>query len=1007
MLRSYIPLFPALAFLAAFTPLSAQQVAKIDFERDIKPVLDKSCAGCHGAKAQMGGLRLDARNTAMSGGLSGKAIVPGDAAHSPLYLRTAGIGDQARMPMGGKPLPPEQIATIKRWIEEGAVWPEGVGLQNAAVKKHWAYESPMRPALPTVANARWTRNAIDRFVLARLDKEKLAPSPEAEKATLLRRLSLDLTGLPPTPAEVKAFLADGSPKAYEKQVERLLASPHYGERWARIWLDAARYADSDGFEKDKQRWVWFYRDWVINAFNRDLPYDQFLQQQIAGDLMAKSAPNPTAAQELRVATGFLRNSMINEEGGIDPEQFRMEAMFDRMDAIGKAMLGVTIQCAQCHNHKFDPLTQEEYYRLFAFLNNSHESNAVVYTPQEQKKREELLARVAAIEAGLQKRVPDWRSRLAALSGKESEWTLLKPDVEDISTGGQKYLAMGDGSMLAAGYAPTKHRVKMTVKTEVRGITALRLELLMDPNLPRGGPGRSIKGTGALTEFEADAAPASDPTKVTKIKFVRALADVNLPDAPIDAIYRDKEELAGKKTPRITGPVNYAIDGKDNTAWGIDAGPGRRNQPRNAVFIASEPIGFEGGTILNIYLNQRHGGWNSDDNQNYNLGRVRLTYTTAAEPKPVLDASFSHFRETQSAWRAENEEIEKLWREHPEGSTQLVLNERDERRMTNMLTRGDFLKPGKPVEPGVPAFLHALPAKLSADEPARLTFARWIADRNSPTTARSFVNRVWQSYFGTGIVETSEDLGKQSPPASHPELLDWLAVEFMEKGWKVKDLHRLIVTSATYRQSSVVTPELKEKDIYNRMLARGPRLRVEGEIVRDIALAASGLLNAKVGGPSVFPPAPSFLFQPPTSYGPKIWEDETGAERYRRALYTFRYRSVPYPMLTNFDAPNGDIACVRRTRSNTPLQALTTLNEPLFYEAAQALGKMTIADGGTTDAQRLAFAFERCTARKPTAAEANELAAFLAKQQKRLAEPERVWTAVARLLLNLDETITKE
>jgi len=1007
MLRPNYPLSLLLTSLAAFVPVFAQNAAKVDFERDIKPVLDKNCSGCHGAKAQMGGLRLDAKNTAMAGGLSGKAIVPGDPTHSPLYLRTAGIGEQVRMPMGGKPLPPEQIATIKRWIEEGAVWPEGIGVRNAAVKKHWAYEAPVRPPLPEVANARWARNAIDRFVLARLDREKLPPSPEAEKTTLLRRLSLDLTGLPPTPAEVKAFLADTSSKAYEKQVDRLLASPHYGERWARIWLDAARYADSDGFEKDKQRWVWFYRDWVINAFNRDLPYDQFLQQQIAGDLMAKAAPTPAAAQELRVATGFLRNSMINEEGGIDPEQFRMEAMFDRMDAIGKAMLGVTIQCAQCHNHKFDPLTQEEYYGLFAFLNNSHESNAIVYTPQEQAKRETILARVASIEAALQKRMPDWRSRLATLSSKESDWTLLKPDVEDISTGGQKYLSMGDGSMLAAGYAPTKHRVKMTVKTEARGITAFRLELLMDPNLPRGGPGRSVKGTGALTEFEAEAAPASDPTKVTKVKFVRALADVNLSEAPIDSIYRDKEELAGSKTTRVTGSVEYAIDGKDNTAWGIDAGPGRRNRPRNAVFIASEPIGFEGGTVLNIYLNQKHGGWNSDDNQNYNLGRVRLTYTTTADPKPVLDASFSHFRELQSAWSAENREIEQLWRDHPEGSTQLVLNERDERRMTNLLTRGDFLKPGKAVEPGVPSFLHPLPAKLAPNEPARLTFARWLAARNSPTAARSFVNRVWQSYFGTGIVETSEDLGKQSPPASHPQLLDWLAVEFMESGWKVKNLHRVIVTSATYRQSSVLTLEHKEKDIYNRLLARGPRLRVEGEIVRDIALAASGLLNAKVGGPSVFPPAPSFLFQPPTSYGPKIWQDETGVERYRRALYTFRYRSVPYPMLTNFDAPNGDIACVRRTRSNTPLQALTTLNEPLFYEAAQALGKMTIADGGATDAQRLAFAFERCTARKPTVAEAGELAAFLAKQQQRLAEPERVWTAVARLMLNLDETITKE
>lgn len=988
-------------------PGVAQTQEKVDFERDVKPVLDRSCSACHGAKAQMGGLRLDAKGTAMAGGQSGKAIMPGDGAHSPLYLRTVGAGDQPRMPMGGKPLPPEQLAILKRWIDEGAAWPDGVGAQNAAVKKHWAYVAPVRPALPVVRESAWPRNPVDRFVLARLEKEGLPHSPETDKITLLRRVSLDLTGLPPTAAEVKAFLADSSPRAYEKQVERLLASPHYGERWARIWLDAARYADSDGFEKDKPRWVWFYRDWVIHAFNRDLPYDQFLEQQLAGDLMARTAKSAAEAQELRVATGFLRNSMINEEGGIDPEQFRMEAMFDRMDAVGKAMLGVTIQCAQCHNHKFDPLTQEEYYKLFAFLNNSHESNAAVYTPDERKLREQVLSRVARLESALEKRMPDWRARLKAMSSQPGDWTTVNLAAEDISTGGQKFLEMGDGSMLASGYAPTKSRVKLQGKTAATGITAMRLELLMDPNLPRGGPGRSIKGTGALTEFEAEVAPVDDPAKVTPVKFVRALADVNLKEAPIDAIYRDKEELAGKKEPRVTGPVAYAIDGDDKTAWGIDDGPARRNQPRNAVFIASKPFGFPGGTLVTVYLKQNHGGWNSDDNQNYNMGRMRVSVTTLAEPKPVLPESFELLRERVPEWAAENAEIEKVWSGHPEGSTQLVLNERAERRMTNILSRGDFLKPGKTVEPGVPAFLHALPAKLTPDEPARLTFARWVAARNSPTTARSFVNRVWQSYFGTGLVETPEDLGKQSPAPSHPELLDWLAVEFMDGGWKVKDLHRAIVTSATYRQSSRLTPELKERDLFNRLLARGPRVRVEGEIVRDIALAASGLLNGEVGGPSVFPPAPSFLFQPPASYGPKVWDEAKGTERYRRALYTFRYRSVPYPMLTNFDTPNGDIACVRRTRSNTPLQALTTLNEPLFFEAAQALGKLTMHDGGATDRQRLVFAFERCTSRKPTAAEEAELTAFLNKQQKRFQEPERAWTAMARLLLNLDETITKE
>jgi hypothetical protein len=988
-------LFPVLALIVS-CGLCAQE--RVDFVRDVQPILAASCYGCHGEKLQMGSLRLDSKN------LAAKTIRSGNPQESSLYVRVAGIGDQARMPMGGKPLAHGQIETIRRWIEEGAYWPEAASASTAEIKQHWAYVPPKRPAVPNPAGAAWARNPVDRFILDRLEREGLRPSPEADRVTLLRRLSLDLIGLPPTPAEVTAFLKDKSPNAYEKQVDRLLNSPHYGERWARTWLDAARYADSDGFEKDKQRWVWFYRDWVINAFNRDLPYDRFIIEQIAGDLL------PDATQENRVATGFLRNSMINEEGGIDPEQFRMEAMFDRMDAIGKAVLGVTIQCAQCHNHKFDPLTQEEYYRLLAFLNNSHESNVTVYTPDEQRKRGEVLAKIGAIEAALKRKNPDWQSRFDAWvrsrKAVEPEWRPLKPEVEDISTGGQKYLPMADGSMLAAGYAPTKHKVKLTVPAPDKPVAAFRLELLMDPNLPRGGPGRSIKGTGALTEFEAETAPASNPEKVTKVKFVHAFADVNLPEAPIDRIYQDKEELEGKKTPRVTGPIGYAIDGKPETAWGIDAGPGRRNQPRNAVFIPESPLTFREPSVIHIYLNQRHGGWNSDDNQNYNLGRIRLSYSEAPDAEATIAPTFENFRQSVPEWRAENEQIEELWRQHPEGSIQLVLNERDEMRETHLLTRGDFLKPGRKVEPGVPAFLHPL-RPGSPDEPPRLRFARWLVDRNSPTTARSFVNRIWQSYFGTGIVETSEDLGRQSPAASHPELLDWLAVEFMEKGWRIKDLHRLIVTSATYRQSSKLTPELSEKDPLNRLLARAPRLRVEGEIVRDIALAASGLLNPKIGGPSVFPPAPSFLFQPPASYGPKIWDEAAGEDRYRRALYTFRYRSVPYPVLTNFDTPIGETACVRRTRSNTPLQALTTLNEPLFFEAAQALGKRALAEGGKTDAEKLAWAFQRCTARMPTAAEADELSTFLSKQKQRFSEPEQAWTAVARLILNLDETITKE
>lgn len=1017
---------------------------KVDFVKEIQPIFEKSCYSCHGEKLQMAGFRLDSKKLAFAGGQSGKVIHPGKASESALYKRVAGIGDQARMPMGGKPLEPTQIALIQAWIDQGADWPEGVGTEVAEVKKHWAYIPPKRPPLPAVSNGKWPVNSIDTFVLARLEKEGLSPSPEADRVTLLRRLSLDLIGLPPTIEEVDAFLRDQSENAYQKQVERLLASPHYGERWGRHWLDAARYADSDGYEKDKSRQVWFYRDWVIKALNRDVPYNQFIIEQLAGDQL------PNATQDQRVATGFLRNSMINEEGGVDPEQFRMEAMFDRMDAIGKSILGVTIQCAQCHNHKYDPLTQEEYYRMFAFLNSSHEATIPAYTPEQQMKRAELFRRIREIEADLQHRHSDWQERMRQWEEKvkagQPDWIVVQPEVEDISTGGQKYLPLKDSSFLAQGYAPTKHRVKMTVRTDVQNITAFRLELLTDPNLPLGGPGRSIKGTGALTEFEVEAAPADDPDKVTQVKIVKATADINLPETPLEAMFFDKTDKR-----RVTGPVEFAIDGKEETAWGIDAGPGRRNQPRKAVFTAETPITHPKGTLLTFYLSQKHGGWNSDDNQNHNLGRFRLSLTTTpdatADPLPTnvreilsippnqrtpaqVQTVFSYWRTTIPQWQEANAKIEELWQQHPEGSSQLVLQARQDPRDTHILTRGDFLKPGKAVGPGVPAFLHPLPEDAP---PTRLAFAQWLVDRNSPTTARSLVNRVWQTYFSIGLVNTPEDLGKQSELPSHPELLDWLAVEFMDGGWSLKSMQRLIVSSATYRQSSHVTPELYSRDPYNRLLARGPRFRVEGEIVRDIALAASGLLNPKVGGPSVYPPAPDFLFVPPASYGPKNWYEAKGEDRYRRALYTFRYRSVPYPMLQTFDTPNGDSSCVRRARSNTPLQALTTLNEPLFLESAQALALRTLHEGGQTDTQRLVYAFRRCLSRKPTEPESTELLALLNKQRQRLAEgwlspwdmggynPEQApqlpkgttpaqlaaWTAVSRVLLNLDETITKE
>ncbi len=781
--------------LSALLLLLMQADEPVDFKRDIRPILSNTCFLCHGPdeKNRKGDLRLDRKEDAFRKVEGKAAIIPGKPDESDLYRRIITTDADDHMPpaKSKKQLTTKQIELLRKWIQQGARWSD-----------HWAFVAPERSATPDVKTKAWVRTPIDAFILARLERENLTPSATADRETLLRRLSLDLLGLPPTPAEVDAFLADSRPDAYERQVDRLLASPHYGERWARIWLDAARYADSDGFEKDKPRETWFYRDWVINAFNRDLPYNQFIVEQIAGDLL------PNATQDQIVATGFLRNSMVNEEGGIDPEQFRMEAMFDRMDAIGRGILGLTIQCAQCHSHKYDPLTQEDYYRMFAFLNNAHESNVTVYTPAEQMQRGEIHRQIREIEDELRHKSGDWKERMRAWEATaregQPEWTIVKPLVDDISNGGQKYTLLEDGSFRAEGYAPTKHTVKMTVKVPLETITGFRLELLNDPNLPRNGPGRSIRGTGALSEFSVDAGPADGSAGAKRIKLISATADAEAPEGPLEAIYDDK---SNKK--RITGPVAFAIDGKDETAWSVDIGPGRRNQPRKAVFVPEHPVTFKGGATLVFYLKQNHGGWNSDDNQNYNLGRFRLSVTTA--PNPVADPMpaaaraalgvpeeqrtpaqealiFSHWRTTVPEWKEANERIEALWKTHPEGSLQLACLERDAMRPTHMLVRGDFLQPAKAVTPGVPGFLHSLPGDAPAN---RLSFARWLVDRKSPTVARSIVNRVWQNYFGTGLVATSEDLGSQSEAPSHPELPDWLAVEFMDRGRSFKSLQRLI------------------------------------------------------------------------------------------------------------------------------------------------------------------------------------------------------------------------
>jgi mono/diheme cytochrome c family protein len=1034
----------------------------VTFARDIEPILANHCYSCHGPKRQESALRLDVKSEALKGGdeFGAKDIVPGGSSESVLIQAVAHTHPDLKMPKKGQKLTAEQVGLLRAWIDQGVVWPEPAVAPANDPKRHWAFKAPVRPPTPSVNDRQWIRSPVDNFVLARLEREKLAPSPEADRVTLLRRLSLDLIGLPPTISEVDAFLADKSRDAYEKQVERLLASPHYGERWGRHWLDAARYADSDGYEKDMSRQVHFYRDYVIGALNRDLPYDQFLIEQIAGDQL------PNATQDQMVATGFLRNSMLNQEGAIDPEQFRMDAMFDRMEAIGKGMLGLTIQCAQCHNHKYDPISQEEYYRMFAFINGDHEARPAVYTPEEQMKIAAIHRGIAEIENDLKHRDPDWEVRMAEWEGSvknnQPEWIPIS-DLHYEGDMAQRYEFLKDGSMLACGYAPTKMTQWWRTTNDLSGLTAFRIELLTDPNLPFGGPGRAFNGTCALTDFFVEATDVRNKTNKAKAKWTSASADYDQPERKLEDNFYDKSTNS-----RVTGPIRFAIDGDGSTAWGINAGPGRRNQERKAVFVAEKPLGFANGTYWRIGVQQNHGGWNSDDHMNNNLGRYRLSATRATGdieadplPKKVRDiittvprnqrtpaqqaAVFSYWRTTLYDWKEANAKIEKLMDEWPEGATALTLLSREEGRKTSVLKRGDWLKPTKPVTGAVPAVLHSLPK----DAPAtRLTFAKWLADRKSPTTARVFVNRVWQAYFGLGLVSTSEDFGVQAEAPSHPELLDWLAVEFMEPSfdverstlnvqrsipWSIKHLHRLIVNSATYRQNSKVTPALLERDPYNRLLARGSRFRVEGEIVRDIALASSGLLNPKIGGRSVMPPAPEFLFQPPASYAPFPWKDEVGEEKYRRGLYTFRRRSTPYPMLQTFDVPNADISCVRRLRSNSPLQALVSLNEPIFVECAQTLARKTLEEGGKTDADRLTYAFRRALSRAPAEDERQELLALIEKQRQRIADgwvnpaevatgeskiPSKLpagvtpaqlaaYTVVSRVLLNLDETITRE
>jgi hypothetical protein len=1086
---------------------------KADFTRDIEPIFSESCYSCHGEKKQESGLRMDSRAALLHGGDNGPSLVPGDSKNSILIQVVAGTHpDIMTMPKKKDRLTAEQIDRLRAWIDQGAAMPEAdtaAAQPKQPAKPHWAFIAPTEAPLPKVKSSRRVINPIDRFVFAGLEAKGLSPSPEAEKTTLIRRLSLDLTGLPPTVEEVDAFLADRSRKAYDKLVDRLLASPHYGEKWGRWWLDAARYADSNGFEKDRTRTIWPYRDWVINALNADMPFNQFTIEQLAGDILA--APNGPAAsvvdqsldrtkRDLRIATGFLRNSMMNMEGGVEPEKFRVESLIDRVDAVGRTWLGLTVACAQCHNHKYDPISQKEYYQFYAFLNQDDEPRIEVPTAVEAARRAEVLGKVRDLEdrlladADIAGSFKEW---LATAAQPQGDWQPL--DAKEWHSTPMKFEKQEDLSMLAGGDVHNTGVLRVWVDVPHTNITGFRLEALNHPNLPGNGPGIMGDGDFMVNEFTVDATPLDEikpvvpgvtntPATTNRIVFRRAIADWEAPKLPASRM--------------IDGTVT-------NDGWASATSVGRRNEERRAVFEAEKPFGFPGGTRLLVTVScNPPGGLDVTGGKvsNYLIGHLRLSLTTEAGPlkvdplserqrrslsgdapltrpsatlspsdgeragvrglpsgsgpssagkpsfqpdpksgephqaKGALEArpasSDIHrelfreflFKEPSLATRAA--EWETLWNDWPKvETTTLALVSRATPRKTHVFRRGDWQRLDDEVEPGTPAVLPAFDERLPRN---RLGLAKWIVDERNPLTARVIVNRVWQQYFGEGLVTTPEDFGVRSEKPPYPELLDWLAVEFMHRGWSLKELHRLIATSATYRQSSRVTPELLEQDPYNRLLTRGPRIRVDAEAIQDIALSVSGLLSPKVGGPSVFPPLPDGVMS--LSYGPIPWNISEGDDRYRRAMYTFWKRSVPYPAMVLFDAPTAEQSCVRRVRSNTPLQALVTLNEPTFIQASRWLAYRVLQEtDAATDDARLILAFRTCTARKPDATELKSLRDLLGDLRKEFAatpgDAARVafndpkspvslpgnasmtdlaaWSALSRTLLNLDETITKE
>jgi hypothetical protein len=1028
----------AFSLLSSSTALADSATTNtVQFNRDIRPIFSDTCLACHGfdANKRKADLRLDTPEGATAIHKGHQAVKPGDLKNSEMWRRVISTDPKLIMPPPdfGKKLKPEQIAVLGKWIEQGAVY-----------QKHWAFEPPARPALPTVKNASWPKNDLDRFILATLESKQLAPSSEASKETLIRRVTLDLTGLPPTPAEVDAFLNDKQPDAYERVVERLLKSPRYGEHMARYWLDVARYGDTHGLHLDNERSLWPYRDWVVEAFNRNLSFDKFTVWQLAGDLLTD------ATREQRVASGYNRCNVSTSEGGAIDEEFQVRYAVDRVEATSGAWLGLTMGCAVCHDHKFDPIQQKEFYEMFSIFNNISEQamdgNALLPpptlrlpTPEQEKEMADADSHIRDLEkktedlaAAIKYFDPATQTNVAKPEPKEIVWIEddFPPKADAVVNQGNepnKWIAKSEGPVYSG---------ERSLQRSGKGLHQAAFPNCAEPITVGAGsklfayvymdakdPPKAIMLQYHTDEWRTranwgDADAIGYGTKGTTEKLqIAALPETG----KWIRLEVDASALGLAAGTKITGMAFTQFDGK---AWWDKAGILSVNDPAQDPALSliawqksERALGDKSAAPKEIQDLLKNDPGKLDDAQRQKLLKYFLA-SVYTDPQAALAPLRAEIKATREKRAAVDRDV----------ASTMVSNELEKPRKAWVLIRGQYDKHGEEVGPGVPSVLQTAPASEVTN---RLTFARWLVDPKNPLTARVTVNRFWQQVFGIGIVKTAEDFGTKGEWPSHPELLDWLATDFMRTGWDVKQLMRLMVTSSTYRQDSKVTPALVAVDPENRFLARGPRYRLDAEELRDNALFLSGLINLKMGGRGVRPYQPPGIWEAVgyTASNTAKYSQDHGDALYRRSLYLFWKRTAPPPSMTTFDAPSREQCRARRERTDTPLQALLTMNDPQYFEAARQLGYRMLHEGGADDASRLAYGFRLATAHHPSKSESSVLSETLNAErnhyeadsdaaQKAISVGESpaptdvpkadlaAYTMVANLLLNLDEVVTK-